>query len=116
MKLPNITPGPWERKGNLIFALTPYKGTSREMQRLCPDGINRFSCLIQQDNSEAAGGAPKAEIETNSRAIAAVPEMLAALEGLFSSPLVRDLAARNSDVFNLWHAARQALAKAGCTP
>ena len=80
MNKPNISPGEWERKDNLIFALTNYTGRSTRMAGACPDGINRFSCLIQQDNSEECGGAPKAEIEANARFIAAAPKMAEALE------------------------------------
>lgn len=80
MKRPNITQEEWQRNGSTIFALTPYRGDSPRTAKLCPEGINRFSCHVQQDNSEASGGASKAEVEANASAIAALPDLLAALE------------------------------------
>lgn len=87
MKRPQITDGEWQRQDNLIFALTPYVGNSPQMAKACPDGINRFSCLVQQDNSEASGGAPKAELEANARFIAASKKMAEALELAINCPL-----------------------------
>lgn len=50
------------------------------MKKRLPDGINRFSAQVQQDNSQASGGASAQEIEANTQAIAALPDLLAALE------------------------------------
>jgi len=82
MKRPNITPGKWQRNGTTVFALTPYRGDSPQMARRCPDGINKFSTRVSGDNSVKSGGADDEELEANARAIAALPELLAALEAL----------------------------------
>jgi len=50
------------------------------MARRCPDGINKFSTRVSGDNSVKSGGADDEELEANARAIAALPELLAALE------------------------------------
>lgn len=113
MKKPNITPEEWQLIGTTIFALTPYRGDSSNMAKLCPDGVNRFSCRVSADNSEINGGASQVELDANARFIAAAPDMAKALEELLELPLIRDLAAKNGAVFTRWNAAKAALIKAG---
>jgi hypothetical protein len=113
MKRPNITPEDWQFNGSTVFALTPYRGDSPKVAKLCPDGINRFSCRVSADNSEQSGGASQAEIDANAQFIAAALDMAKALEGLLTSPLFLDLAANNGSVFTHWAAAKAALSKAG---
>jgi len=55
------------------------------------------------------------EAAARARAIASVPKLLAALEGLIELPLVRDLAAKNGAVFTRYNDAKAALIEAGYT-
>jgi hypothetical protein len=116
MKRPNITSGPWLHIGHTVFALTPYTGADARMKKRLPDGINRFSCRVQQDNSEASGGASMQEIKANVQAIAALPDLLVALEAIESTLAGHpESGTGNTKVHCAMHAARTALTKAGYT-
>lgn len=93
------TPGPWLRKGVLVFSLTPYTGNSEYLRKKLPDGVNRFSAYVSNDNSAATDE----EIDSNAQLIAAAPDLLAALKGVVS------VADRDTAEFK---AARKAIAKA----
>ena len=65
------TPGEWGRVDRTVFALTPYVGDSEYFKRKLPDGINRFSCYVNRDNSQQSGGAGDVELTANAQFIAA---------------------------------------------
>lgn len=84
------------------------------MKKRLPDGINRFSCQVQQDNSEASGGASAQEIEANVQAIAALPDLLDALERLLACPDLQ-FDAMEPESREAMADAKAALTKAGYT-
>jgi len=100
------TPGPWQRIGNKVFALTP----SERQEPGWPTEINRFGCYIQRENREPCG-APDDELEANARLIAAAPELLEALQMLM--PQAPNAWAEN-DPYSvaMWDNAAAAIAKA----
>jgi len=61
-----FTPGPWKIDQRTVYALDVY-------------GVNRFYASVHGVHT------PTAEIEANARLIAAAPNLLEALEELFSS-------------------------------
>jgi hypothetical protein len=115
MKRPNITPEDWQFNGSTVFALTPYRGDSPKVAKLCPEGINRFSCRVSADNSEQSGGASQAEIDANTQFIAAAPDMAKALEDTYAAfSALWAIHARGAQNDTL-DAAKAALIKAGYT-
>ena len=90
MKKPNITPGEWEHRGHRAFRKGSYE----------------IAWIAQQG--------PMQEWEANGRAIAAVPDLLDALEKLLVCPDLQ-FDAMEPESLEAMAAARAALTKAGYT-
>lgn len=69
------TPGPWLTEGNFVYALN---GEGKY-------AVNRFSASIQPGYTTDETRTKIAEMEANARLIAAAPDLLAALQALYSN-------------------------------
>jgi len=99
MRKPQITDGEWQRDKKAAFRI--HGNNNRQVA----------ACGGRSSNLDAEQ--TEIENEANARFIAAAPKTAEALEGLFSAPLIRDLAAQNSSVFTHWEKAKSALIAAG---